>query len=145
MKWPNRPPWYENTIFVLYGDHFPVFVHPNQYAQAKDYLNDASYRKIPIIIHIPNQNENLYNQPSEENILTLTDLFPTILHMIGAELPKGINGLHAFIPNNERSLLNVPTGGFIYQGIHYKRQINAPAIITSNAQTFSLNEPAKTL
>ena len=75
-------------LFFL-GIITPYLFMRNQYEQAHQYLHNTEYRKIPIIIHIPNQEEDFYNQDIEKNVLTLADLFPTMLHLIGSEIPKG--------------------------------------------------------
>jgi phosphoglycerol transferase MdoB-like AlkP superfamily enzyme len=47
------------------------------------------------------------------------DIFPTILHILGIDIPYGISGTHLFVPNDQRDPLYLENEVFIYNGIIY--------------------------
>jgi arylsulfatase A-like enzyme len=75
---------YENTIFVIYGDHGEGFGEHGRFQH-----NDTTWEeglKVPLIIHAPGWFEN------GERIKKLsnhTDILPTVLDMLGYEVTNG--------------------------------------------------------
>jgi phosphoglycerol transferase MdoB-like AlkP superfamily enzyme len=81
----KKESWYENTIFILTGDHGAV----------TDYLYDVSlaYHHIPLIIFDPENEEG----KTIEHVGCQIDIFPTIMGMLGLKYRNntfGIDLLH---------------------------------------------------
>lgn len=79
----------ENTIVFYYGDHGGVF------PRSKRYVYETGTR-VPFIIRIPEQYKDLW--PAEEpgsqvdRLISFVDLAPTILSIIGTDIPDFMQG-----------------------------------------------------
>jgi phosphoglycerol transferase MdoB-like AlkP superfamily enzyme len=81
----KKESWYENTIFILTGDH----------GAATDFLYDVSlaFHHIPLLIFDPENEEG----KTIENVGCQLDIFPTIMGMLGLQYRNntfGIDLLH---------------------------------------------------
>lgn len=80
---------YENTVFVLYGDHFGISNSRNKTLApllGKDPLTWNSYenamlQRVPLIIHIP----GLETGGIQETYGGQVDVLPTLLHLLGID------------------------------------------------------------
>jgi len=75
---------YDNTIFVIYGDHGEGFGEHGLFQH-----NDAIYEeglKVPLIIHAPGWFEN---GQQVQGLSNHTDILPTVLEMLGYEVKGG--------------------------------------------------------
>jgi phosphoglycerol transferase MdoB-like AlkP superfamily enzyme len=75
---------YENTIFVIYGDHGEGFSE-----HGRDGHNDTIWEeglKVPLLIHAPGWFEN---GERVEGLSNHTDVLPTVLEMLGYEVKDG--------------------------------------------------------
>jgi arylsulfatase A-like enzyme len=75
---------YENTVFVIYGDHGEGFGEHGLLGH-----NDTIYEeglKVPFLIHAPGWFEN---GEQVEGLSNHTDLLPTVLEMLGYEVENG--------------------------------------------------------
>ena len=83
----------DRTIVFYYGDHGGVL------ARSKRYLYETGTR-VPFIIRIPEKYQSLYpaNAPGDtvDRIISFVDLAPTLLSMIGADIPAYLQG-NAFL------------------------------------------------
>ncbi|RPF55629.1 LTA synthase family protein [Aquisalibacillus elongatus] len=95
---------YEDTIFIIGGDHYGVPSYHND--ALGEFLNkdmtayeDALLQQVPMIIHIPGHDDH-------QTISTLTgqvDYKPTVLNMLGIELERDIRfGSNMFDAPKER-------------------------------------------
>jgi lipoteichoic acid synthase len=75
---------YENTIFVLYGDHGEGFGEHGRYIH-DDTIYEEGLR-VPLIIHEPGRFQNGERAEGPSN---LTDILPTVLEMLGYEVKNG--------------------------------------------------------
>ena len=75
---------YENTIFVIYGDHGEGFGEHGRYVH-EDNPYEESLR-VPLIIHAPGWFEN---GERVEGLSNHTDILPTVLEMLGYEVKDG--------------------------------------------------------
>ena len=81
---------YENSIIVLYGDHYGISENHNK-AMAM-YLNkeeitpydSALLQSVPLFIHVPGSNDGQEITQAAGQV----DLRPTILHLLGIETSK---------------------------------------------------------
>jgi phosphoglycerol transferase MdoB-like AlkP superfamily enzyme len=74
---------YDNTIFVLYGDHGEGFAEHGRY-QHDDTIWEEGLR-IPLIIHAP----GLLDAQRVEGLANHTDILPTVLDLLGYEVKDG--------------------------------------------------------
>jgi lipoteichoic acid synthase len=75
---------YENTIFVIYGDHGEGFGEHGRYQH-----DDTIYQeglKVPLVIHAPGL---LESGERVEGLSNHTDVLPTVLEMLGYEVEGG--------------------------------------------------------
>jgi len=75
---------YENTIFVIYGDHGEGFGEHGLYVH-----DDIPYQeglKVPLIIHAPGL---LEGDQRVDGLSNHTDILPTVLEMLGYEVKDG--------------------------------------------------------
>jgi len=125
---------WDNTLFVLYGDHVPPF---NE--QAKKYLAenpDVSFTNfkdniVPLLILIPGE-ESLTARTGDKYTAAVGshhDIAPTIFHLLGTEIPAGWSGTHLFVPEAERDPVPINSTVFTSDGIIFhgpSRKIVAP-------------------
>jgi lipoteichoic acid synthase len=72
---------YENTIFVIYGDHGEGFGEHGRYVHEDNPYEDGL--KVPLIIHAPGYFEEGERVEEPSN---LTDVLPTVLDLLGYEV-----------------------------------------------------------
>lgn len=80
---------YENTVFVLYGDHFGISSSRNKTlapligedADSWDQYDDAMMQRVPLIIHNPGSGTGQINDVYGGQI----DIMPTVLHLLGVD------------------------------------------------------------
>ncbi len=75
---------YENTIFVIYGDHGEAFGEHGRF-QHDDVMWEEGL-KVPFLIHAPGWFEN---GERVKGLSNLTDALPTVLEMLGYEVKDG--------------------------------------------------------
>ena len=87
----------ENTIVFFYSDHGTGL------PRHKRWLFDTGV-KVPFIVYIPQQFKELYPaQPGSEvnQLISFIDLAPTVIELVGAEIPKTMQG-QAFLGENQK-------------------------------------------
>lgn len=85
----RKKPWYDNTVFVLLGDHGKLV------GQAES-VNPQSYNHIPLLIHIPGATPQVCNGWALQ-----MDVQPTLLSMLGIRTRQhhfGVDLLHTDRP-----------------------------------------------
>ncbi len=75
---------YDNTIFVIYGDHGEGFGEHGRYAHEDNPYEDGL--RVPLIIHAPGR---FQRGRWVEELSNLTDVLPTVLDLLGYELKNG--------------------------------------------------------
>jgi lipoteichoic acid synthase len=75
---------YENTIFIIFGDHGDGFGEHGRYVHEDNPYEESL--KIPLIIHAPWMSE--LGERVEE-LANLTDILPTVLDLLGYEVMGG--------------------------------------------------------
>lgn len=74
----SHQPWFGNTIFVLTADHTSESVDP-------EYTHDLGRYKVPIVIYSPSQPE--LSGIDSTTVMSQADIMPTLLGMMGYDLP----------------------------------------------------------
>ncbi len=115
----------KKTMFIIYGDHDAGwFASQHMKGFIEKRLDKAEEDKVVFMIYIPDQVKKLLKyQPEFKNrVGALHDIFPTILHLVGAKIPKAVYGTHLFVKNCERALvpLAVHHKAFVYKGAIYQ-------------------------
>jgi lipoteichoic acid synthase len=75
---------YENTVFVIFGDHGDGFGEHGRYVHEDNPYEESL--KIPLIIHAP---WRFRHGERVEGLSNLTDILPTVLDLLGYELQGG--------------------------------------------------------
>ena len=79
----------ENTIVFYYGDHGGVL------ARSKRYVYETGTR-VPFIVRIPEKYKHLFpaEKPGDkvDRMISFVDLFPTLLSIIGSDIPEYLQG-----------------------------------------------------
>lgn len=78
---------WDNTLIILTGDHGEAFGEHNEYAHSVFIYEQTLH--VPLIIHCPGLIPA--NQTVTEQV-RLVDLMPTILDVLGIDIPEGISG-----------------------------------------------------
>ena len=79
---------YEDTLFILFGDHGDAFMEHGEYGHCSAPYNEVV--NIPLIIKFPGQ--KYAGKEVKENV-SITDIYPTILELLGAKgSPEDIDG-----------------------------------------------------
>lgn len=113
---------YENSIFIMYGDHYGISENHNK--SMEQYLNKevtpfetVQLQRVPLIIHIPGQ--------KGQTISTLTgqiDLRPTILHLAGIQTKRDVQfGADVFATDRE-DLIVLRDGSFITDELVFTKE-----------------------
>jgi lipoteichoic acid synthase len=116
---------FENSIFIIYGDHRPPIEKSSEEMTKKltgKSLNELRFLCVPIIIVIPGEEPviNQYKNQYENVVGGLCDIYPTVMHLLGYETPFGVYGTHLFVNNDKRDPIPmVKVNNFIYNGICY--------------------------
>ena len=119
---------YEDSIFVIYGDHFGIanYNYPDVYFVKE--LMDSQYTymdmlNVPLIIHIP----EMEKAETIETVAGHVDVLPTLLHLLGIENNKGImmgNDIFSVDENIVYEMMHVGEGSFITNDVFYYSSIS---------------------
>ena len=120
MEKCKKEPFYENTIFVILGDHGITSTKSHQNSSM-----DLSAYHIPCLIIVPNLNKNINHRVASQ-----IDIIPTILHLLGDEFIHNSWGKNLF---NEKQTMDfaivAPSGlnhltGIITDEFYYIHNLN---------------------
>lgn len=97
---------YENSIFVLYGDHYGISNLRNQTLaplldkdpETWSLYDDTMMQRVPLIIHVPGQTDGRVSDAIGGQV----DVMPTVMHMLGIETDDYmVLGSDLFSPDHE--------------------------------------------
>jgi lipoteichoic acid synthase len=115
---------YENTVFVLYGDHYGISSNHNE-AMSEILSTEIrpfehiQLQEVPLIIHIPGMEGEIM-----ETVSGQVDIKPTILHLLGIEEPNDIQfGTDLFAADRESYTVQ-RDGSFITDKVVYSSEQN---------------------
>lgn len=114
---------YDNSIFVLYGDHHGISSNHNR-SLAKYLgketitpLDQVELHRVPLIIHIPGMEGR-----SIDTVSGQIDLKPTILHLLGLETEHGLDFGHDLFAKNHPQIVVMRDGSFVTQDVVYTQE-----------------------
>jgi lipoteichoic acid synthase len=104
---------YENSIFILYGDHYGVSQYHNKalgefLGKEITPFEHIQLQKVPMIIHIPGHEPKMINEVSGQ-----VDIRPTLLNLLGVELEQGLYFGEDMFSKNEDSFVVLRNGSYI--------------------------------
>ena len=99
----SRQPWYQRTLFVLVADHAVPGV-------LREYKTSAGAFRVPIILFDPSG--ELQGREAEA-VVSQSDIYPTILDLVGDERPMIAFGSSVFDTSRPRFAVNYMDG--VYQ------------------------------
>lgn len=114
---------YENSIFILYGDHYGISQNHNdamgQFLQKEITPFEAvQLQRVPLIIHIPGHED----YKVMDTVSGQVDMFPTLLHLLGIETKGSIRfGTDLFAPERD-SFVVLRNGNFITEDVLFTRE-----------------------
>ncbi|MFD2673453.1 LTA synthase family protein [Marinicrinis sediminis] len=110
---------YEDSIFVLYGDHYGISENHNR--AMGEFLNkeitpydSVQLQRVPLIIHIPGTDGERIDTVSGQ-----IDIKPTILNLLGVETPHGMMFGHDLFSANHPNAAVLRNGSFIAEDVLY--------------------------
>jgi phosphoglycerol transferase MdoB-like AlkP superfamily enzyme len=107
---------YEDTVFVLYGDHYGISSNHNEamgeyLGKEVSVFDEVQLQKVPFLIHIPGQTGVL-----EERVGGQIDVKPTLLNILGIESDSSDIELgNDLFNNNSEEYVILRDGTFITQ------------------------------
>lgn len=98
---------YNNSIFIVFGDHMPpMSTESRDLIERKRGYNPGHPQEIRIAftIFMPGASEKFQTvyPDFKHSFSGLQDLFPTVLHLIGEEVPFGVFGTHMFLSPEDK-------------------------------------------
>lgn len=119
---------YDNSIFIIYGDHFAIPNYNIENAEfVADFLgHDFSYMdmfNVPCIIHVP----GMESGEKVETVASHVDVLPTLLHLLGIENNKSImmgKDLFTVKDNIICEQMHVGTGSYISDDVFYYQPVS---------------------
>lgn len=124
---------WQRTVFMIYGDHIaPLSQGDRERLRTVLGIDPGAMReqRVPLVVLIPGQEERIaaHGESYRGVVGGLQDLFATVLHLLGMEIPLGVYGTHLFVPNQGREVVPFSKGGsnFVYKGILYSSATREP-------------------
>lgn len=114
---------YEESVIIVYGDHsaglkkFTNEDFENLISKNDPLSNlDLIYERVPFLIHLPNNQKGLNNDPMSQ-----IDIFPTITNLLGIDIPKTTLGKDMF--NYKDSSVFIKRNSFMNKTIIYNNKV----------------------
>lgn len=73
-------PWFNETIFVITGDHIQKSDQPK-------YSNILGWYKVPLLIYVPGLKNSNLQKPNPDRITQHIDIVPSVLDLLGVQNP----------------------------------------------------------
>ncbi len=111
----------QDSVIVIYGDHDAGLDADSRAAVAEILGRDLDHPredKVPLVIALPGEEAFLaeHRDAVVDTVGGLHDITPTVLHLLGREIPEGLFGTHLFVPTERRDVLPLHRGGFVAEG-----------------------------
>lgn len=115
---------YENSILVVYGDHFGISENHNRsmgmfLGKEIDDFESFQLQRTPLLVHIPGYTDN----KTISKVSGQIDLRPTILNLLGIEEPNPITFGQDLLSEERPSLVVERDGSFATSDVIYKNGV----------------------
>ncbi|MGE6752927.1 LTA synthase family protein [Rossellomorea sp. NPDC071047] len=132
---------YENTIFVLYGDHYGISEKYENgvfelLGQEDTPVNHVKLQQVPLIIHVPGEKGKTI-----ETIGGEIDIRPTILHLLGIKTKDNLSFGHNLFTRKEDHPVIFRDGDFVTEKYVFKDNVCYDTTEASTSE--SVCEPFK--
>ena len=145
---------WKDLVLVLYGDHRPPFSESDLALFERICglpLGRGRELQIPVFITLPGY-EGDFDEEKRNALDTvggLQDIYPTVLHLLGIEIPLGPYGVHLFARNSDRGafpLYKLP-GSYVFNGVVYSGELGHPiddnlGVLFVNSREMVTEDPA---
>ena len=121
----KESPLYENTMIVMYGDHYGI--SESYYDALAELLQEEEIslnhhldlQRVPFLIHLPNQKEGRIFS----NLSGQIDVKPTLLNLLGLDVNESISFGHDLFATNRREIVIFRDGAVIGSDYRYTNSI----------------------
>ncbi|MDN4494853.1 LTA synthase family protein [Ureibacillus aquaedulcis] len=109
---------YENSVFVLYGDHYGISENHNR-AMSKlmgkeiDSFESTNLQRVPLIIHIPGMEGGVNHTFGGQ-----VDLLPTLLHLLGVDTHNYVQFGTDILSEEHNEVVPFRNGDFVSPSIY---------------------------
>jgi len=103
-----------DTVFVFYGDHDMGHLATEKTLPGMSKLAyTIAEERVPLVVVIPGQEEPIASHRAAHTDATggLQDLFPTLMHLLGEPVPRGVMGTNLLVPDALREPVPMPEKG----------------------------------
>lgn len=119
----------KDTVFVFYGDHDMGYLATDKtLPQMSKLTYTVAEERVPFVILMPGQEALIAEHRAAHTDATasLEDVFPTLMHLLGEPVPRGVMGTNLLVPDALRDPVPLPERGadvlFAYRhSIHSSR------------------------
>lgn len=116
-------PWYNNTVFILYGDHYGI--SPEYYDQLAPLLDKEEIspvdhvmlQKVPLLIHIPGEEGR-----TDSRLAAQIDLKPTLLDLLNIEQEQSFSLGSSLLQNHKASWVALRDGSVVTEDHVYTHE-----------------------
>lgn len=136
---------YDNSIFVLYGDHYGISENHNE--AMGQFLNkditpfeEVQLQKVPFVVHIPGITDK---HPKEiDTVGGQVDIRPTVMNLLGIDTSKQIQFGHDLLSKDTNDFTVLRDGSFITKdsvftaGVCYNKETGEPREDESVCQSY---------
>ncbi len=136
---------YDNSIFVLYGDHYGISENHNE--AMGQFLNkditpfeEVQLQKVPFVVHIPGITDK---HPKEiDTVGGQVDIRPTVMNLLGIDTSKQIQFGHDLLSKDTNDFTVLRDGSFITKdsvftaGVCYNKETGEPREDESGCQSY---------
>lgn len=124
---------YEQTIFVLYGDHRAALDEVSEELMEKSIgvkARSPREARIPLVIAVPGEEAVIaeHAERYRHKVTGLQDVYPSVLQLLGQDIPPGLFGTSLFVEEDNRRSLPFyrASSAIAFRGAVYKNMETEP-------------------
>lgn len=156
IDYVNNSEYYDNTIFVLYGDHdakldkaeYQYYFNYNietgelyeegdpEYVNYDNFANEIN-RKTPLIIWTKNKNVAKKIKRVNDNVMGMYDVMPTLGNMMNFDYKYALG--HDIYDIGENNVVIFPNGNFVTNKVYYNNSSGNYMIIGNDSGDVATN------
>lgn len=156
IDYVNNSEYYDNTVFVLYGDHdakldkaeYQYYFNYNietgelyeegdpEYVNYDNFANEIN-RKTPLIIWTKNKNVAKKIKRVNDNVMGMYDVMPTLGNMMNFDYKYALG--HDIYDIGENNVVIFPNGNFVTNKVYYNNSSGNYMIIGNDSGDVSTN------